>query len=319
MTNDAARIRTDEAKNILQEIGMPKAQQNERSAWSLLALLNLTPEKPWNLAECRSIGITPIMEFIGKYYRHEPYKPNTRETIRRHTMHQFVEAGIAVENPDDPERPINSPDWCYQVSHSALRLFQAFHSPQWKKRLSSFLAKNKTLPEKFAKHRNLPHLELSLDQNIVLKLSQGKHSHLTLEIFRKFRPIYSPDSEILYVGDTGNKKLYYNSRVFEDLKLTLNPHGKFPDIILYDRKRQWLLLIEVVTSHGPISPKRHLELTKLFQSSCAGLVYVTAFPDRQIMKKYLTEISWETEVWIADSPEHLIHFNGEKFLGPYQS
>ena len=319
MTDDRAKIRTDEAKNILREIGMPKSQQNERSAWSLLALLNLSPDKRWKDAECRSIGITPIMEFIGKYYRYEPYKPNTRETIRRHTMHQFVEAGIAVENPDDPERPINSPDWCYQVSQSALRLFRAFHSPQWKKCLKSFLAKNRTLTEKFEKHRNLPHMELLLNQDVVLQLSQGKHSLLTLEVFQKFRPVYSPDSEILYVGDTGNKRLYYNGQMFAELKLALNLHGKFPDVILYDRKRNWLLLIEVVTSHGPINPKRHLELSKLFQSSYAGLVYVTAFPDKQTMKKYLADISWETEVWISDSPEHLIHFNGEKFLGPYQA
>jgi hypothetical protein len=77
------------------------------------------------------------------------------------------------------------------------------------------------------------------------------------------------------------------------------------------------LLIESVTSHGPVDGKRHAELAKLFSPAKAGLVYVTAFPSRDLMARYLSDISWETEVWIADAPSHLIHFNGERFLGPY--
>jgi len=80
----------------------------------------------------------------------------------------------------------------------------------------------------------------------------------------------------------------------------------------------WLLLIEAVTSHGPVDPKRHAELALLFAHSTPGLVYVTAFPDRQTMARYLGDISWETEVWIADAPDHLIHFNGENFFGPHE-
>ena len=81
--------------------------------------------------------------------------------------------------------------------------------------------------------------------------------------------------------------------------------------------RNWLVLVESVTSHGPVDAKRHSELSRLFSSSSAGLVYVTAFPDRSVMSQYVGQIAWETEVWVADSPTHLIHFNGPKFLGPY--
>jgi adenine-specific DNA-methyltransferase len=78
------------------------------------------------------------------------------------------------------------------------------------------------------------------------------------------------------------------------------------------------VLIEAVTSHGPVDIKRHNELKHLFRGSKAGLVFVTAFESRKAAFKYLTQIAWETEVWCADEPDHLIHFNGERFLGPYE-
>ncbi|MGA9343090.1 MAG: BsuBI/PstI family type II restriction endonuclease, partial [Rhodanobacteraceae bacterium] len=92
-----------------------------------------------------------------------------------------------------------------------------------------------------------------------------------------------------------------------------------PDVAIYYSKRNWLLLVEAVTSHGAVDGKRHAELMKLFEGSSAGLVYVTAFPNRSVMARYLSEIAWETEVWVADAPSHLIHFNGARFLGPYAS
>lgn len=72
-------------------------------------------------------------------------------------------------------------------------------------------------------------------------------------------------------------------------------------------------------NHGPVDGKRHEELMKLFATATAGLVYVTAFPSRGIMARYVSEIAWETEVWVADAPSHLIHFNGIRFLGPYNN
>jgi hypothetical protein len=101
------------------------------------------------------------------------------------------------------------------------------------------------------------------------------------------------------------------------LGVSINVHGKMPDVVFYDPQRNWLLLVESVTSHGPVDPKRHEELSGQFAGTSAGLVYVTAFPDRLVMAHYLSEIAWETEVWVASAPSHIIHFNGERFLGPY--
>jgi hypothetical protein len=92
-----------------------------------------------------------------------------------------------------------------------------------------------------------------------------------------------------------------------------------PDVVIHHTEKGWLLLIEAVTSHGPIDPKRRGELKRLFGASKAGLVFVTAFLTRKAMLPYLDELSWETEVWVAESPTHMIHFNGKRFLGPYES
>jgi hypothetical protein len=90
-----------------------------------------------------------------------------------------------------------------------------------------------------------------------------------------------------------------------------------PDVIIHFQEKNWLVLVEAVTSHGPVNLLRHNQLKDLFATSTAGLVFVTAFLDRQSMREYLPEIAWESEVWVADAPDHLIHFNGSRFLGPY--
>ena len=97
-----------------------------------------------------------------------------------------------------------------------------------------------------------------------------------------------------------------------------NRHSKLPDIVLHLQKRKWLFLIEVVTSHGPVSPKRHHELEKLLASCLLGRVYVSVFPDFKEYLRHARNIAWETEIWIAEAPDHLIHYNGEKFMGPPQ-
>lgn len=145
----------------------------------------------------------------------------------------------------------------------------------------------------------------------------GEHSQLIKAIVEDFAARFAPGSALVYVGDTGDKWGYFDTELLARLGVTVDNHGKMPDVVLYFTEKNWLLLVESVTSHGPVDSKRHEELAKLFAGSKAGLVYVSAFPTRRVMNKYLEAISWESEVWCADSPTHLIHFNGVRFLGPY--
>jgi len=312
-----AKQKIFQALKILKALGLPKAQQNDRSALTLLALLDIRPDSKWNDAQAPLMGITPIMDFSRDHYGKE-YAPNTRETFRRHTMHQFVEAGLAVHNPDKPDRPINSPNWVYQIAPDVIDLIKVFGTHRWKEKLKHHLTNNKTLAEKYANQRTMQMLPLIINGKHKLSLSPGDHSQLIKDIIEVFGPRYAPGAEVLYVGDTGSKFAHFDKKAFLGLGLVFDDHGKFPDVILYYREKHWLLLIESVTSHGPVDAKRHGELKELFNASKVGLVFVTAFPNRRVMAKYLPEISWETEVWSVDAPTHLIHFNGEKFLGPYE-
>ncbi len=309
--------RIEEAIEILKDLGLPKAQQNERSALTLLAITNIKPGKTWKEAQAPLLGITPIMDFSRDHYGKE-YAPNTRETFRRFTMHQFVEAGIAVQNPDQPDRPINSPNWCYQIDSDTLELIKTYQSSKRKKALATYLASRETLQQKYAREREMLLVPVTIGVDQEIQLTPGMHSELIKQIIENFCPRFVPGGEIIYVGDTGSKWGYFNKAKLQELGVTVHSHGKMPDAIAYHPKKNWLFLVEAVTSHGPVDSKRRIELEKLFTKSKAGLVYVTAFQTRAEMARYLPEISWETEVWVVEAPSHLIHFDGTRFLGPYE-
>ena len=306
----------DEATDILASIGMPRAQLNDRSALCLLALLDLKPEDAWSDAKSPLVGITPIMDWCRENYGRD-YAPNTRETFRRQSMHQFVEAGVALYNPDEPNRPVNSPKAVYQISPECLSMAKAYGSSSWDEEVREFAKVNSALSARYAKRRDLKMVPIQLKDGTELKLSPGEHSQLIKEIVEEFGSRFAPGGRLVYVGDTGNKYGYYDRDLLVSLDVVLDDHGKMPDVILYDEEQGWLFLIESVTSHGSVDGKRQLELAELFADVQAALVYVSAFPTRSAFSRFLSEIAWETEVWISDSPSHLIHFNGDKFLRPY--
>jgi hypothetical protein len=304
------------ALKILSILGLPRAQINERSALCLLALLNFSPGKNWGDSENPLIGITPIMDWIRDNYR-KKYAPNTRETIRRQTMHQFVDAGIALYNPDDPSRPVNSPKAVYQIEPETLELLKSYRTSAWKVNLKVYLSSHQSLTKRYALERNFNLVPVVIASNKVIKLSPGEHSELIKSIIEGFAPRFAPRSILIYAGDTGDKWGYFDKEKILELGIEIDAHGKMPDVVLYNVERKWIIVIEAVTSHGPVDSKRHRELARLFNKASAALIFITAFPNRNIMARYLPEIAWETEVWVADAPSHLIHFDGERFLGPY--
>ncbi|MEW5856134.1 MAG: BsuBI/PstI family type II restriction endonuclease [Cyanobacteriota bacterium] len=306
----------EEAKAILRDIGLPLAQQNERSALTLLALLNLKADAPWSNAANPLLGITPIMEFIAQNYG-KTYAPNTRETIRRFTVHQFIEAGFLIINPDQPSRPTNSPKTVYQVEVSALKLLRGYETNEWSEKLRIYLTSVQTLKKRYAQEREIQRIPLTVTPGKTISLSPGGQNVLIKKIINDFCSLFTPGARLLYVGDTGDKWSYFDSASLEALGVTVEAHGKMPDVVVHHIQKNWLVLIEAVTSHGPVTPKRRNELTIVFKNSIAGLVFVTAFQRRSDMARYLNEISWETEVWVAEAPTHIIHFNGDRFLGPY--
>jgi type II restriction enzyme len=307
--------RIAQAREVLVALDFDQDRSNDRSARTLLAMLGLTAETPWSEASAPILGTRAIMDWIRDQLGHE-YAPNSRETIRRFTLHQFVAAALVVENPDVPARPINSPRWCYQISIRALELLRTVDEPGFEERVQAYLAVVPGLCEQYAKARELNRIPVTLPSGEELTLSPGGQNVLLKQIVEDFCSLFTPGGIVLYVGDADEKYAVYHEAELTQLGVIVTQRGKMPDLVVYMPGRNWLVLLEAASSHGPVDATRHAELETLFSEATAGLVYVSCFPSREDMRRYVSLIAWETDVWCADNPTHLIHFNGQRFLGP---
>lgn len=308
--------KTEEARDILKALSLPSAQQNEMSALTLLALCGLKEKDSWKKAKSQSLTVTKgIMQFVAGHYGRN-YAPNTRETFRRQVLHQFVQAGIAEHNPDNPSLPTNSPHAHYALTEPALSAIKAYGSKAWKRQSAMFLSTKGSLIAIYNKERAKRMVPVKLADGTKLKLSPGKHNEVQAVVIEQFAPRFAPGSIVLYLGDTSRKNLILDKKNLGDLGISLSDHDKLPDVVLFDPPRKWLFLVEAVTSHGPVTPKRVVELNSMFSKAAVGLIYVSAFPDFSEFHKHVGKIAWETEVWIAEFPDHMIHYNGDNFFGP---
>jgi hypothetical protein len=304
----------EEAKDILASFGLPDRQQTDRSARVLLALAGIKKKSLWKDATNELIGIHNIIIFISEKYDF-PYAENSRESIRRQSIHQFEQAGIIVRNADDPGRPTNSGKTVYSLTPIALGVIKSYGTSEWPLRLKKFISNVSSLVQKCHKERKIHQVTIKI-RNKEYYLSSGKHNILQKDILKNFAPRFAKGSILIYMGDTARKLFYLDAEYCEKLNIDITKHDKLPDIVLYHHKKKWLYLIEAVTSHGPVSDKRMIEIEEMLSDSSVHLIFVSAFPDFKTFQKYASEISWETEVWISNSPDHIIHFNGDKFLGP---
>jgi adenine-specific DNA-methyltransferase len=307
----------DDALSILKALGLPKEQQNARSALTLLALADLKKKTPWSKAKSRLIRIHDILGFIQDNYG-KRYAENTRETIRRQTLHQFEQAALAVRNPDDPSRPTNSPKNVYMVADEGLEVIKKYRTKEWKRAQREFLKVKGKLSDLYDRRKKALYSSVKLPKGPSIEFSPGKHNKLQISLLKAFRAQFCPNSKIVYVGDAARKLLYKDDAVLKRLNIPITEHEKLPDVVLYDGSKNLLFLIEAVTSHGPLSPKRQIELEKTLLRCKVRKVYISAFPDFREFKRHMDNIAWETEVWVEANPAHMIHFNGPKFFTVYE-
>jgi hypothetical protein len=310
----AAQIRA--AQTILRSCGFGERQTNEMSALVLLVLAGLKPGVSWHEARPALLGITPIIAAIAHGYGVR-YAPNTRETIRDEAVKFFAEAGLLLRNPDNHSRPVNSGRTVYQLEPHALTLLRSYGTPEWTARLAAYSHMSAGLRAELLRQRNLTRVAVTLPDGRKLSLSAGGQNPLIKAILETFGPRFVPGGVAVYVGDAESKFLHLDTAYLARLGVRVVAGAKLPDVILHDVQRNWLVLVEAVTSAGAVDGKRRSELKRLFKGSSAGLVFVTAFESRRALQGFLSQISWETEAWVAETPDHLIHFNGERFLGPY--
>lgn len=305
------------AQRVLRDLGMDSERSNERSAMVLLSLAGIAPSSSWSDATNDMYGIRAIMDWIKEKYGVE-YAANTRETIRRFTLHQFVEGGLVEENADDPSRPINSPKWNYRINDFVLEALQhADKTEEYAYSITEFNSEIEAWKDHYTAEREILKIPVTLPGGQEVKLSAGGQNKLIKNMVDDFCPRFAPGAEVLYIGDTDKVTSSVDSAALSELGIALPERGKAPDLIVWMKDRGWLFLMEACSTHGPIDIIRMEELKKLFAGFEADIVYVSCFPTRKVMQRFLSDLAWETEAWCADSPDHMIHLDGEKFLGPY--
>jgi hypothetical protein len=306
--------KVQEAQSLLRALGLPAAQQVEAAAYTLLALAGLEEATLWELSQRRLLRIHDVTEFINSHYG-QTYAENTRESFRKNVLRQFVQGAVADKNADDPSRKTNSGKTCYSLTEEALTVVRAWGRPDFAAQAAAFVAAKGSLATRYASARKRHQIALTLPSGETLEFSPGGHNQLQVEIINFFWPNFVPEAKLLYVGDTANKSLYVQEARLQEIGFPFTKEGKYPDVVLHLERKGWLVLVEAVTSHGPVSPERRIEFQGMLKDCRLHPVYVTAFLTWKDFKKDLTKLAWDTEVWLAEVPDHMIHYNGPKFLG----
>jgi len=158
---------------------------------------------------------------------------------------------------------------------------------------------------------------LSAGSGLTFDISAGVQDGLVKDIINEFCSRFTPGGIPIYVTDNNKKRTWFDTGYLQSLGVVVEEHGRMPNVVVHFTKMDRIFLIEAVPSHAPVNPKRLTELRSMFAGIKARLVFVTAFLDRRGASNYLGGIAWGTAVWLADAPDHLIHFNGERLAGPY--
>lgn len=308
--------RLDEARALLEALGMPPSQRNENAVYTLLGFANIGPDDPWSEASAVRRNPHDIITFAQRAWQKQ-YAENTRETIRRQAIHQFVQGGILLRNPDDPSLSTNSPRTHYALSDAALSVLRAWGQPDFDAVAQAFRAAAEGgLALRYARQREDARVPVTLPDGRQFQLSPGKHNMLQALIIEEFLPRFAGGARVLYLGDSARKHLVVDHAQLQALGIPVSEHDKLPDVVAWMPDRNWLFLAEAVTSHGPVSAKRQVELEEMLAGCSAGKVYVSAFLSFAEFKRHADQIAWDTEVWIAEAPSHLLHYNGDRFYGP---
>jgi type II restriction enzyme len=309
----------NEALDILESAGIPMNTKSERGlermAVCFLAVAGVTDE--WSKAkENANLKSRDIIRIVNQNFE-ENISAGSYDNIRRNDLKLLVLANIVINSGGKKGSATNDPTRGYALHPDFRELVVTYKTSDWNESLTAFNKNRPSLAVILSRLRNLSKIPVTLPNGKPLELSLGEHNILQKAIIEEFLPRFGADCEVLYVGDTSNKILYIEEEELKNLKFFELSHEELPDIIAFSRKKNWLYLIEAVHSSGPMSETRVLGLKKMLKECKSELIFVTAFLSRADFKKWMLEVAWETEVWIADNPDHLVHFNGHKFLGAY--
>lgn len=300
----------EEAKDILNQLKVPQKQQSDLCGYVILAMADIKKSDEWGNATNQWIRIHDVIRYIREFYG-VSYAENSRETFRKQAMHHFRNAAFIEDNG----KATNSPNYRYRLTDEMLSVVKSYQSTKWENERDNFLNSHNNLIDIYSSKKAMQKMPVKINGSD-FSFSPGKHNYLQKLIIEEFAPRFAENSECLYVGDTIQKDLVKNEERLKELGFEITLHDKMPDVVLYSEDKHWIYFIESVTSVGAMERKRIKEIEEMTQRVSAGKIYVTAFLDFKTFKKFSESLAWETEVWIADMPDHMIHLNGDRFLGP---
>lgn len=300
--------KVDALKATLNEVGFPSQMQADVCIYAILALAGIKKTTQWKNATNEWMRIHDIIQFANNHY-YKGYAENSRETFRKQALHNFRNAAMVEDNG----KATNSPNYRWRITDEFLKVLRSIDKDN--SALLDFKEKHISLVELYSSKRTLKKMPVKINGGNYT-FSPGKHNELQKAIIEEFAPRFAPNSECLYVGDTTNKDLFKDEKRLKDLGFEITLHDKMPDVVLYREEKNWIYFIEAVTSVGPMDGKRIVELKEMTKNVSAGIIFVTAFLDPKTYKSFVDKLAWDTEVWIATMPDHMVHLNGDRFLGP---
>lgn len=314
----------NEALDILEKVGVPFEGKRQRGlesmAMAFLAVAGIT--NSWKEAkgqnEHRHLKTREIIKFINEHFE-EQISSGSYDDIRRKHLKLLVLSDLVLNSADNPSAAQNDPTRGYSLNNEFKELLTFYGTNQWEIKLKLFLKNRPSLKELFQQKRNLPKIDVLLPSGPVLSFTRGGHNQLQREIIEEFLPRFGNGCQVLYVGDAANKYLLKEDGKLKELGFFELSHDALPDIVAYDSNKNCVFLIEAFYTSGPMSEARVFELKKLLNGCKGDLIFITAFISKADFKRNIEDIGWETEVWTADNPDHLVHFNGNKFLGPHKN
>lgn len=307
---------------ILNSFGIPlnaTPRRLERMAMTFLASGDIKKTSDFGHAKDLNGGYSvktrDIINFVNLHFN-EKISSGSYDDIRRKDLKLLVLSGIVLQS--NPNSATNDSTRGYSLNPTYADLIRTFGAENWHQHVLQQLGDIELLHSKLKRERLIEKVAVTLPNGSTLAFSSGEHNKLQKLIIEEFLPRYGNGAEVFYVGDTADKYLHLNNEGLAQLNFFEISHEELPDVIAYSKQKNWLYLIEAVHASGPISEIRLLQLKQLTEGCSAEIVYVTAFLNKQKFRQFISEIAWETEVWVAENPDHLVHFNGEKFLGPYK-
>lgn len=301
----------EKIKEILHKLNFPEKYISDQTAICVQAMLDETERKgllPGHKTLSEGARIHDILNFarnvIGK-----KVAENTREAYRKTSLAPLMNYGIVVRH----QLTTNDPNTYYRLHPDFARLFLERNNGEQNKLINQLqrqLIKRKA--KRALQNKDIP---VRISSGQVFYLGPGEHNLLEKSVVEVFGHAFLNEPQVVYLGETSPRKGYQNRTLMRRLNLPIDTAASLPDVILFSETDLHLVIIEVVTSSGPVNSIRLEQLQKFTKGPRKlGIktTYVSAFPSRAVFRKFVEDIAWGSSVWIENEPNNIVHFEGMK-------